>query len=242
MQGIQTPALKSVTRYIWQSWLRPLATAAAIMLPIKSALAEINWVPTGSMKPTILEGDMMFVNKLAYDLKVPFTLFHVAEWSAPQRGDVVVFFAPEDGMRLIKRVVGLPGDRVSMENNTLFLNGSPLDYSIAEEHPFADEIYEDRTPIVASEQGSESRHWVMSLPSRPAMRTFEEFTVPEGRYFMMGDSRDNSRDSRYFGCIERKQIVGKALGIAASFDKHHYYIPRFSRWFSRLDSEVPPAK
>src|SRR5215203_664293 len=89
-------------RYLWREWLKPVIIMAAIVLPLKSAIADWNWVPTGSMKPTILEGDLVLVNKLAYDLKVPFTLQRVATWDNPSRGDIVVFFSPHDGMRLIK--------------------------------------------------------------------------------------------------------------------------------------------
>lgn len=221
--------------YLWQQWIRPFATAAAVVLPLKSALADVNWVPTGSMKPTILEGDLIFVNKLAYDLKVPFTLFRVAEWSSPKRGDVVVCFSPEDGVRLVKRVIGIPGDTIEMHDNTLILNGTALDYTIHPDHSFSGEIHEDSSPLVATESSPDSQHWVMSLPHRHALRSFGPTSIPDGKYFIMGDSRDNSRDSRFFGFVERKQIVGKAPGVALSFDKNHYLQPRVKRWFSKFD-------
>ena len=118
--------LKKAGHYLWFEWLRPAALIAAIVLPLKSAIADWNWVPSGSMKPTIMEGDLVFVNKLAYDLKVPFTTWHIAEWSNPQRGDIVVFFSPHDGKRLVKRVIGLPGDLVELRNNALIINGRPV--------------------------------------------------------------------------------------------------------------------
>jgi signal peptidase I len=102
---------------------------ALVMFSIRSSLADWNDVPTGSMKPTILEGDRVFVNKLAYDLKVPFTTWHIAEWSNPQRGDIVVFFSPKDGTRLVKRVIGLPGDTVELLNEQLIINGQPVEYA-----------------------------------------------------------------------------------------------------------------
>src|SRR6185436_12530035 len=105
-----------------------LAVAAA-----KSALADINIVPTGSMKPTILEGDVVFVNKLAYDLRVPFTFARVAHWSDPARGDIAVCFAPDDGTRLVKRVVGLPGDTIELRHDVLFLNGVQQEYAALSE-------------------------------------------------------------------------------------------------------------
>src|SRR6476646_11548851 len=94
-----------------------------VISSLRSALADWNDVPTGSMKPTIQEGDRVVVNKLAYDLKVPFTMIEVAKWSDPKRGDIVVLFSPEDGVRLVKRVVALPGDKIEMRENQLLVNG-----------------------------------------------------------------------------------------------------------------------
>jgi signal peptidase I len=228
-----TRALKAAN-YVWREWLRPLLIAAAIVLPLKSAIADWNWVPSGSMKPTILEGDMVFVNKLAYDLKVPFTLHRLGHWDHPAKGDIVVFFSPADGTRLVKRVVAGPGDTIEMKNNVLVRNGKPLQYEIAGTHPFAGELHEDRRPVVAKEQTEQGSHWVMALPSRQAMRDFPPVTVPKGKYFVMGDSRDNSFDSRFFGLVDRKQIVGQAGRVILSFDKNHSYRPRVSRVLSRL--------
>src|ERR1041385_8082592 len=104
-------ALRSRARLWWRKEIRPLLVLAVILFSIRSSLADWNDVPSGSMRPTILEGDRIFVNKLAYDLKVPFTTIHIADWSNPKRGDIVVFFSPHDGKRLVKRVIGLPGDR-----------------------------------------------------------------------------------------------------------------------------------
>src|SRR5881275_3041577 len=97
-----------------------------VISSLRSALADWNDVPTGSMKPTIQEGDRVVVNKLAYDLKVPFTTIEIAKWGDPQRGDIVVLFSPVDGTRLVKRVVGTPGDTLSMTNNQLFVNNKPV--------------------------------------------------------------------------------------------------------------------
>src|SRR6478672_11899482 len=93
-----------------------------VVSSLRSALADWNDVPTGSMKPTIQEGDRVVVNKLAYDLKVPFTTFEVFKWADPQRGDIVVLFSPVDGTRLVKRVIGVQGDRIEMRENQLFVN------------------------------------------------------------------------------------------------------------------------
>src|SRR5438270_7833291 len=94
-----------------------------VVSSLRSALADWNDVPTGSMKPTIEEGDRVVVNKLAYDLKIPFTTIEVAKWGDPQRGDIVVLFSPVDGVRLVKRVIAVPGDRIEMRDNQLLVNG-----------------------------------------------------------------------------------------------------------------------
>src|SRR5512137_2414693 len=99
----------SRARQYWRREIRPLVVIGLVICSIRSSLADWNDVPTGSMKPTIVEGDRVFVNKLAYDLKVPFTTWHLAEWASPQRGDIAVFYSPHDGKRLVKRVAGLPG-------------------------------------------------------------------------------------------------------------------------------------
>src|ERR1051326_1282185 len=124
--------------HYWRREIRPLLLMALVVCSIRSSLADWNDVPTGSMKPTILEGDRVYVNKLAYDLKVPFTTWHIAQWDNPQRGDVVVFFSPHDGKRLVKRVVGLPGDLLELRNDVLVLNGKVVDYA-----PIAAELLRD---------------------------------------------------------------------------------------------------
>lgn len=221
--------------HVWKQWLRPLAVSAAFVLPVKSSLADMNWVPTGSMKPTILEGDLIYVNKLAYDLKVPFTRMHLAEWSEPKKGDIVVLFSPEDGMRLVKRVVAGPGDSIAMKGDVLLLNGKPLSYQAGDASRFKDEIHESARPVFAKESLGGVDHWVMALPDRAAMRDFPPVTLPADSYFVMGDSRDNSKDSRFIGLIERKQIVGRAERTVASANLKRHCLPRFDRFFSKLD-------
>jgi signal peptidase I len=226
---------RSAARYLWREWVKPMLFAAAIVLPFKSAIADFNWVPTGSMKPTIMEGDLVTVNKLAYDFKIPFTLTRLAAWDEPARGEIVVFFAPDTGIRLVKRIVAGPGDTIEMRSEVLYLNGQRLSYTFVPEHDFASEVYEDPQPIVAKEQYPSRTHWVMTLPSRGALRSFGPITVPPGQYFMMGDSRDNSHDSRFFGLVDRHQIVGRASRVLLSFDKNHHYVPRLGRTLSPLD-------
>src|SRR5258708_27807537 len=116
-----------VGRFVWEH-LRPFAFLTLVLFAARSSLADWNDVPTGSMNPTIMEGDRIFVNKLAYDLKIPFTTKHLATWANPQRGDVVVFYAPTDGTRMVKRVMAVPGDTIAMRENQLIVNGQPAGY------------------------------------------------------------------------------------------------------------------
>jgi len=220
----------------WRQWRATVFLVVFVILPVKSSLADFNWVPTGSMNPTILEGDLVFVNKVAYDLRIPFTLHRLAAWSAPQRGDIVICLAPDDGTRLVKRVVGLPGDEISMVHNRLFINGQPAAQTPADPDLLKDLSSQTRdVSTVAMEQLGQVNHPVLARPGRPALRGFGPLTVPEGRYFVMGDNRDNSRDSRFFGFVPRKSIVGKAVGVVGSLDITDRFQPRFSRFLSPLD-------
>ena len=226
-----------LARRWWHQNIRPLLILALVMFSARSSLADWNIVPSGSMQPTILVGDRVLVNKLAYDLKVPFTTWHIAKWSNPQRGDIVVFFSPKDGTRLIKRVIGLPGDTVELRNDRLLINGQPMDYTTLEPQiPGQLSGPERARGIFATEQLPLHAHAVMAINGIPAMRSFGPVHVPDGHYFMMGDNRDNSFDSRYFGTVDRGQIVGRATGVVLSLDKSNYWLPRWSRTGLSLDA------
>lgn len=138
--------MKPFLQRLYREWLKPLAIILLIGTPLRSAVVDWNWVPTGSMKPTIVEGDLVLVNKLAYDLKIPFTTHHLAAWSNPQRGDIVVCFSPDDGTRLVKRVVGLPGDTLALRHDTLVVNGVAQHYTSQDASRYARDIFEARTP------------------------------------------------------------------------------------------------
>lgn len=219
---------KTHLKSFWTGWGYSLLVALIIATSIKSAIADWNIVPTGSMKPTIVEGDRIFVNKLAYDLKIPYTTLHIAEWGAPRRGDIVVFYSPHDGTRLVKRVVGIPGDIVEMNDNRLIINGEAVEYESLDYIGMGPDQYG------FIENLADTPHPVMISPRRPSPRSFVPVTVPEGSYFMLGDNRDNSADSRYFGFVERKQIVGRATSVVISLDIHNNYHPRWERFFSKL--------
>ena len=234
---LKTATLRSRARQWWRREIRPLLILAAILFSIRSSLADWNDVPSGSMNPTILVGDRIFVNKLAYDLKVPFTTWHLAEWSNPQRGDIVVFYSPYDGTRLVKRVIGLPGDVIELCNDQLVINGNPVHYA-----PLGAELSnqlsaaERRQSVFATEQLPAHNHAVMAIPALPARRSFGPVSVPAGHYFVMGDNRDNSFDSRYFGMVGRNRIVGKATDVVVSLNKANWWLPRPERFFRPLDA------
>ncbi|HEY4416840.1 MAG TPA: signal peptidase I [Verrucomicrobiae bacterium] len=233
-----TQAFRLRVRQYWQREIRPLLILAVVLFSIRSSFADWNDVPTGSMKPTILEGDRVFINKLAYDLKVPFTTWHLAEWANPQRGDIVVFYSPQDGTRLVKRVIGLPGDTIELRDEQLVINGQPMNYaSLNTDISGQLSGTEQQDSRFATERLTGHTHAVMAIPRLPAKRTFGPVQVPEGKYFMMGDNRDNSFDSRYFGTVDRKQIIGKATSVVMSLDKKDYYLPRTQRFFKPLDAK-----
>ena len=208
-----------------------------LMLMFRSAVADWMQVPTGSMNPTIVEGDRILVDKAAYGLRVPFTNVRLTHGGDPQRGDIVIFPSPKDGTTLVKRVVGLPGDTITLRGERLYINGAALDYASTQSSADA------QLPIATrgeqreyfTETLGDAAHAIMVLPRRNAMRSFAPVTVPAGQYFMMGDSRDNSEDSRYFGFVPRETIVGRAYRVAYSLDADRWYRPRTDRFFSPLN-------
>jgi len=219
---------------ILRGWGFTILIALLIGTSFKSAIADWNDIPSGSMEPTILIGDRIFVNKLAYDLKVPYTSLHLRKWSGPKRGDIVVFFSPQDGKRLIKRVVGLPGDSLAMRQNRLFINGQFVKYEpLPQESLDQIELGQNSNNVLLNEKLPGKQHAVMFSPSRPSLNTFEPVTIPKGRYFMMGDNRDNSADSRFFGFVDRKLIVGRATMVVISREGSFLH-PRWSRFFKDL--------
>jgi signal peptidase I len=205
-----------------------------IITSFRSAVADWNDVPTGSMKPTIFEGDRIVVNKLAYDLKIPFTTVRIASWANPSRGDIVVLYSPVDGKRLVKRVVGLPGDTVSMIEDRLIVNNVVISYS-----PPPPDLVAGLTPggsgkMIAAENIGDRSHAVMIPHGAHCRPTFSPVNVPEDSYFLMGDNRNESFDSRFFGPVQRDRIVGRATVVAASVDPESHFRPRWERFFHEL--------
>jgi signal peptidase I len=227
--------MKQSAEKAWKGWIRPFACIAVVLCTFRSAVADWNDVPTGSMKPTILEGDRIFVNKLAYGLRVPFTHWWFAQWDAPERGEVVVFNSPADGKRLVKRIIGVPGDEVVMRGNALFINGKGVGYSIADARSVAWSAANPSPSRVVSTEtlptsGAGHAHAVMSTPGIRALRNMGPVTVPDECYLMLGDNRDESADSRVFGFVPRRLIVGRSPGVAISVDPDRSYMPRWGRF------------
>ena len=197
-----------------------------LMVVFRSSLADWNAVPSGSMKPTIIEGDRLWVDKLAYDVQFPFSYWSIKHLADPQRGDIVVFNSKVSDIRLVKRVIGLPGETVSMENNILVINGERLTYHIQEE---TDGV------ITAREQFNSLDHlvWIdKALDGR--LSNFDPVTIPKGHYLMLGDNRNNSADSRVIGFVPGSEIIGRTESVVMSLDYDNYYIPRSDRFLKSL--------
>ena len=215
---------------------RSLLIFFGLMLVFRSAVADWMYVPTGSMNPTIVEGDRVLIDKAAYGWRVPFTTLRLTHGDDPRRGDIVIFASPEDGETLIKRVVGLPGDTIQMRDERLLINGRELAYAPSGDpaDPDLPSTTRAQERLYARESLADRQHAIMLLPRRAAARSFGPVTVPEGQYLMLGDSRDNSKDSRYIGLVPRDSIVGRAFRVAYSLDAERWYRPRGDRLFSPL--------
>ena len=188
-----------------------------LMFASRSSIADWYIVPTGSMLPTIVEGDRVYVDKMAYRLDIPFTDIPLMETGSPERGDIVVFVYKAADERMIKRVVGLPGDKVAMYKNRLMLNGEYLEYQSSDN---AQEFTEMLDQVA---------HQVQFVPVDRAPDSFKEVTVPSGHYLVLGDNRNRSADSRFYGFVPAQEIQGKALNVIMSHDYDNYYLPREGR-------------
>jgi signal peptidase I len=178
------------------------------------------------MKPTILEGDRILVNKLAYDLHVPLTHVSIHRFGDPQRGDIVVFDSRLAATRLVKRVVGLPGDTVSMRDNRLVINGVAARYS---------DVVRGADALFETESYPGSSHRIeIAQAGGSRLSSFGPVVVPQDHYLVLGDNRDNSADSRVYGFVPREEIVGQATRTVLSLDYDNHYIPRAGRFFHPL--------
>ncbi|MFV0455300.1 MAG: signal peptidase I [Pseudomonas sp.] len=209
----------------------------AIVLVLRSFLIEPFQIPSGSMIPTLEVGDFILVNKFAYGIRLPVVDTKVIEVSDPKRGDVMVFRYPSDpNINYIKRVIGLPGDKVRYSSDKrLFINGTPVAETLIGEEPGSlgsARLFEEKL--------GEAEHLIRKEMGRYRIEPDREWTVPAGHYFMMGDNRDNSNDSRYWqdaripadlaGMVPDHNIVGKAFAVWMSWPEPKLSnLPHFSR-------------
>jgi signal peptidase I len=175
---------KSVVR----DWIESILVAFILAMFIRTFIVQAFKIPTGSMRPTLLAGDIILVNKFIYGAKIPFSKYRLPKVRLPKRGDVIVFIFPEDPKKdFIKRLVGLPGDMVEIKNGTIYVNNQPLvDYG------FSQRYYYNRGDFAQESRG---------------------ITVPADNYFVLGDNSASSQDSRYWGFVPEKNILGEAMII-----------------------------
>jgi len=196
-----------------------------LMSIFRSAFADWYTVPSGSMQPTIVEGDRILANKMAYDIRVPFTHISLYQISNPKRGDIIIFDSAKSGNRLVKRVVGLPGDIIKLTNNQLYINGETLPLSYISSAKKSRDLLENLLG---------SKHLIRISKTGSPLSSFDTITVPENYYLVLGDNRDNSSDSRVIGLVPRHEIIGRTNTVIMSFNYNKYYTPRFNRFFYSL--------
>jgi signal peptidase I len=230
----------------WVEYPKSFFPVILIVFVLRSFLVEPFKIPSGSMIPTLLVGDFILVNKYAYGIRLPIANTKLIEVGRPQRGDVMVFRYPENtSLDYIKRVVGLPGDRVIYRDKRLTINGVPVPIRPAGEYSYVESGLHMVTTQRFEEKLDEHLHAVIFNPDAPTLqpgsvRSFpfrencvynaREFdcTVPSGHYFMMGDNRDSSSDSRYWGFVPDAYVVGKAFMIWWNFGQ-----------FKRIGQSIP---
>jgi signal peptidase I len=216
-----------MTSWILKSWRenKSFLLFIVLMFVFRSAVADWNEVPTGSMQPTIVEGDRIVVNKLAYDVRVPFTNISLFKFSDPVRGDIIIFDSEVSEKRLVKRVVGVPGDIVELKDNILTINGKQLDYVTDTSTISTVDKVENLLGV---------KHFIRIGKAGSRLSSFQPVEVPADHYLALGDNRDNSADSRVIGFIPRHEIVGRTRSVVLSFNYENFYIPRKNRLFHTL--------
>ena len=194
----------------------------------KSAIADLSSISGASMQPTLLDGDKVWINKLAYDVKIPFTEISLAELSDPSRGDVIILDSKKAGIRLVKRIVGIPGDTISIQNNALIINGETANYEV---------LSRDEDSVIILEELPDKTHRAM-LSNRFVSFTSKNYgpkIVPDRQYFVLGDNRNNSADSRVYSFIPREEIIARSNSIVFSLDSDNSYLPRGERFLAGID-------
>ena len=217
----------------WLDWTAGLFPVIVVVFVLRSFLFEPFKIPSGSMIPTLMINDLILVNKFHYGVRLPVSNLKIFDNHSPERGDVMVFrYPPKPSLDYIKRVVGLPGDEVAYLNKKITVNGKPLDKAALPEFFDEDALrYTKQFQEVAAD--GQRKYRILNEDDRPSfVQATEDFPfrencryssegvvckVPPGHYFMMGDNRDNSMDSRYWGFVPEKNIVGKAFFVWMNF-------------------------
>lgn len=212
-----TAAQDSVSLGSWTwEWVKSILIAFVLFLVIRAFVVEAFRIPTGSMENTLLVGDFLLVNKAVYGAQVPKTDMRLPAFREPERGDVVVFVPPnEPDKNYVKRLIGVPGDTLQMRDKVLYLNGEPQI-----------EPYVQNTDISGMTVSLPSMLWQREflVPGvdpesyRPTRDDWGPIIVPEGHVFVLGDNRDDSEDSRYWGFVDKRAIKGQPLFVYYSFD------------------------
>ena len=200
---------------------KSLIVFISLMMVFRSAVADWNDVPTGSMKPTIVEGDRILINKLAYDVNMPFTQQSLIKLADPKVNDIIIFESEVSQKRLVKRVIGIPGDIVAMHNNVLTINGSKVNYQIASQ--------QENKKVLTENIGKQS-HTIQLTNTSSRLANFKAIRVPKEHYLVLGDNRNNSADSRVIGFVPRNEIIGRSSKVVLSFNYDNYFLPRAERF------------
>jgi len=210
------PAHHSFLLWLWE-WAKSIAVALLVWLVLRTFLIQAFRIPSGSMENTLLIGDFLFVNKALYGAEVPLVHKRLPAFREPQRNDILVFDSVEEPIDVVKRMVGMAGDTLAMEGGQLIRNGQRLD------EPYV--VHASPLPMANPEQRFVMRQWqVKYLVNRdtatynPDLQDWGPIVVPPDSYFMMGDSRDNSHDSRMWGFLPRKNVRGRPMFIYYSYD------------------------
>lgn len=200
----------------------PFLLFLVLMFSFRSSVADWYHVPSGSMEPTIQVGDRVVVDKAAYTLELPFTDIVLKRTGEIARGDIVIIESSAADMRLIKRVIATEGDNVKLSKNRLYINNEQAELTALEAHTFYEEVLGQRRVIALN-------------PISSPMSSFNTVTVPKGHILAMGDNRNNSVDSRYYGFIPVEEVQGRASSVAFSLDVANSYTPRKERFFTKLE-------
>ena len=203
-------------------FMASLAAVLGIVLILRTFIFEPFQIPTKSMVPTLRVGDFILVSKSAYGLRLPVIRSKIFDLGSPERGDVVVFFPPHEERYFIKRLIGLPGDEVRVVAGVVYINGEKMPQAALDDTP------DDDRSVIMREQLKGTSHQIQKRLSPTRLSLNFTAVVPEGHYFMMGDNRDNSSDSRVWGPVPADRIVGKAFARWLFWDEY-LSIPNFSR-------------